>query len=78
MPALTISIHAAREGGDELTCAPKGAVAISIHAAREGGDRFDLMPLDVMSISIHAAREGGDDGINELWTTRRYFNPRRP
>ena len=33
-----ISIHAAREGGDELWAFTPDFIAISIHAAREGGD----------------------------------------
>ena len=33
-----ISIHAAREGGDEWTADDTGVTKISIHAAREGGD----------------------------------------
>ena len=33
-----ISIHAAREGGDNLFSVAMGKYAISIHAAREGGD----------------------------------------
>ena len=33
-----ISIHAAREGGDWLTCRARMRCGISIHAAREGGD----------------------------------------
>ena len=36
--ADTISIHAAREGGDCKFCAARHGVDISIHAAREGGD----------------------------------------
>ena len=35
---LSISIHAAREGGDGNSVNRRHAVAISIHAAREGGD----------------------------------------
>ena len=35
---LYISIHAAREGGDNDAEAYKAAIDISIHAAREGGD----------------------------------------
>ena len=35
-----ISIHAAREGGDELGLAYDFDEEISIHAAREGGDTF--------------------------------------
>ena len=37
-----ISIHAAREGGDELAVITPLAFAISIHAAREGGDAIDI------------------------------------
>ena len=37
---VSISIHAAREGGDCQPCsAPARQSRISIHAAREGGDR---------------------------------------
>ena len=35
---LGISIHAAREGGDELYYPDREEIVISIHAAREGGD----------------------------------------
>ena len=35
---MAISIHAAREGGDEWTADDTGVTKISIHAAREGGD----------------------------------------
>ena len=56
-----ISIHAAREGGDNrlAQCAPE--TCISIHAAREGGD-VDVRGTVFIGadISIHAAREGGD------------------
>ena len=34
----TISIHAAREGGDQIACEDGSVMNISIHAAREGGD----------------------------------------
>ena len=34
-----ISIHAAREGGDEVDATNLRAFLISIHAAREGGDQ---------------------------------------
>ena len=56
-----ISIHAAREGGDELDRQSHDGIYISIHAAREGGD----LPIfynnhSYYIISIHAAREGGD------------------
>ena len=56
----TISIHAAREGGDLLQklFVPDGQ--ISIHAAREGGDHILSTFFWTKIISIHAAREGGD------------------
>ena len=37
--AVYISIHAPREGGDDLRAAARRPVGISIHAPREGGDR---------------------------------------
>ena len=62
LPNCTISIHAAREGGD--ACPQHIACyigRISIHAAREGGDAPDSMKQSLRKyISIHAAREGGD------------------
>ena len=58
----TISIHAAREGGDRSDDTVQFQIKISIHAAREGGDlSFLTLPL-LLTISIHAAREGGDAG----------------
>ena len=39
---LNISIHAAREGGDDLQLGIITFVVISIHAAREGGDNADV------------------------------------
>ena len=35
---IKISIHAAREGGDDVTLCLTSVDMISIHAAREGGD----------------------------------------
>ena len=35
----SISIHAAREGGDNIAVLVNSCGSISIHAAREGGDR---------------------------------------
>ena len=55
-----ISIHAAREGGDDSTNALSASYVISIHAAREGGDCVHLSVQHAHGISIHAAREGGD------------------
>ena len=75
-----ISIHAAREGGDDIDinrlaqCAP-----ISIHAAREGGDckrsyihcnviRFQSTPpVKAATMNEHKSE------VNDL-----NFNPRRP
>ena len=55
-----ISIHAAREGGDECAVAVEIRFGISIHAAREGGDQEIGVEYSKPRISIHAAREGGD------------------
>ena len=57
---LTISIHAAREGGDYLHDVESANYDISIHAAREGGDITFPADGGKNEISIHAAREGGD------------------
>ena len=74
-----ISIHAAREGGDEQRLAKLEArLNISIHAAREGGDSLKTSLFRNILISIHAAREGGDPcGILPARRAA-YFNPRRP
>ena len=55
-----ISIHAAREGGDQQQPWRYKTADISIHAAREGGDDLDEEDTSKTQISIHAAREGGD------------------
>ena len=55
-----ISIHAAREGGDEDCRVWAWGLCISIHAAREGGDGYKIVKTEKGVISIHAAREGGD------------------
>ena len=55
-----ISIHAAREGGDDTYPSQIVNRAISIHAAREGGDPLAFKLRIRFEISIHAAREGGD------------------
>ena len=39
---IVISIHAAREGGDDGNCVCNIIHRISIHAAREGGDETAL------------------------------------
>ena len=56
-----ISIHAAREGGDDYKpFNVETLFVISIHAAREGGDIVVHQHHNRVRISIHAAREGGD------------------
>ena len=59
----SISIHAAREGGDANGYDVGKIDGISIHAAREGGDDFLAQQDHDKTISIHAAREGGDNSI---------------
>ena len=75
---VSISIHAAREGGDFIRVAFRDFGDISIHAAREGGDVTAMSLLPHMQISIHAAREGGDGVRHKLPRKPRHFNPRRP
>ena len=60
--ALSISIHAPREGSDALDAAADAdADNISIHAPREGSDsRRPRLPPPLAVISIHAPREGSD------------------
>ena len=55
-----ISIHAPREGGDEVLAVDNCECQISIHAPREGGDDGINNITDGIYISIHAPREGGD------------------
>ena len=75
----SISIHAAREGGDIVIAAAFASVlVISIHAAREGGDVRPVKTFYALSISIHAAREGGDFQRLPYKLFTMYFNPRRP
>ena len=75
---LIISIHAAREGGDEFITIRRGKVEISIHAAREGGDLHHPRFARASTISIHAAREGGDKYRGSIPPDGGDFNPRRP
>ena len=74
----TISIHAAREGGDPDGQEIADFFGISIHAAREGGDAREEGEQDLRRISIHAAREGGDPVVSTLKSQIKDFNPRRP
>ena len=75
---MAISIHAAREGGDESALNALIVAEISIHAAREGGDRPRTKTRGAKYISIHAAREGGDLHPPTVRSAGGYFNPRRP
>ena len=75
----TISIHAAREGGDFTSTqaqqtSPQFQSTPPVKAATAAEKSF----LAMMAISIHAAREGGD--ICPRWMITRWhdFNPRRP
>ena len=74
-----VSIHAAREGGDE-TVVVHGHFRslVSIHAAREGGDNQLAVYLGRGAVSIHAAREGGDAPPESTAVPLPCFNPRRP
>ena len=79
MSFATISIHAAREGGDLDKLSVMLTDVISIHAAREGGDAVGSVIMLVLAhISIHAAREGGDCLIGQTLQAYENFNPRRP
>ena len=75
---IGISIHAAREGGDNHDRLHAGGGKISIHAAREGGDLCAGNCRGNAAISIHAAREGGDGSGSARAAARSDFNPRRP
>ena len=74
-----ISIHAAREGGDDavrgvLEYISKFQSTPPVKAATGVRQMFLL----VSSISIHAAREGGDRAGQQRRTKAQHFNPRRP
>ena len=56
-----ISIHAPREGSDELTRQQARDARISIHAPREGSDISWPYSVRALEISIHAPREGSDN-----------------
>ena len=75
----SISIHAAREGGDPAQAAqsrPQGEFQSTppVKAAT-----FSVRTQQTVSrISIHAAREGGDLPSKKSKIIRWNFNPRRP
>ena len=55
-----VSIHAPREGCDDLWLAQEHACRVSIHAPREGCDIEELQVKRIKIVSIHAPREGCD------------------
>ena len=75
----SISIHAPREGCDNLQQALTNACLISIHAPREGCDLVRYRDIHLpCTISIHAPREGCDSCCMRLTGRTCYFNPRTP
>ena len=74
----SISIHAAREGGDIERLFYKSNREISIHAAREGGDKDTKLIIAHSNISIHAAREGGDVAFSPAVNYRNKFQSTPP
>ena len=62
-----ISIHAAREGGDENDrfAQPRGKLFQSTPPVKAATLSFLTLPL-LLTISIHAAREGGDDAVQHV------------
>ena len=77
---IEISIHAPREGRDDLPRAARlCAEPISIHAPREGRDFTDCSYARCCSsISIHAPREGRDKSWSDTEDLTANFNPRAP
>ena len=75
----TISIHAAREGGDVL---PISAINIASSFQSTPPVKAATCKLAVnvagRRISIHAAREGGDAVFDIRRSVNLHFNPRRP
>ncbi len=76
--AMSISIHAPREGCDSRRHPQSGAIPISIHAPREGCDSESLQRAWSVVISIHAPREGCDLFHLSFGRSQLDFNPRTP
>ena len=74
-----ISIHAAREGGDQIFSVVTPVMPISIHAAREGGDRLVLLPK-VLFTEFQSTPPVKAATVQTLKTPtcEEHFNPRRP
>ena len=61
--SVSISIHAPREGSDQVIQYAIRRQEISIHAPREGSDvRYSTVTVN-SPISIHAPREGSDNCV---------------
>ena len=78
--AITISIHALREEGDQRAVADVAVGSkISIHALREEGDFPNPLPQRRKeNISIHALREEGDCQNAAPLSGQQHFYPRPP
>ena len=63
--ALDISIHAPREGCDDVANSNSMWQRISIHAPREGCDELGWLTTRNIPISIHAPREGCDQDFRQ-------------
>ena len=74
-----ISIHAAREGGDEYQIKHGMTSEISIHAAREGGDHFG-QEVNLIMIRFQSTPPVKAATLRQKCTEKSaiYFNPRRP
>ena len=77
--AALISIHAAREGGDDEILNHSNTILISIHAAREGGD-YALIAVIVHDIIFQSTPPVKAATFTRCVRRQRanYFNPRRP
>ena len=75
-----VSIHAPREGCDDISEVITTAQTVSIHAPREGCDVSRLRAVKADRVSIHAPREGCDVDVVILIygdTTFQFTHPGR-
>ena len=74
-----ISIHAAREGGDDNQLNLRAALnGFQSTPPVKAATTMDMLLQQRVLISIHAAREGGDIRSYRLRLSNVNFNPRRP
>ena len=74
-----ISIHAAREGGDEShEYSPNSRIVFQSTPPVKAATVRSFARGTVYRISIHAAREGGDFLLRICFYICPNFNPRRP